>query len=180
MSRTRLAESLFVMFLLCVFGYLYPKARQKEETTSRARLLMDVIDALDEAVIVTDWDGNIRVFSKGAMNLFRVPASTVLGKPFFWMLDEHVHEYHEKLLSKHIFPVDGKIYVLNCHILRWDRTEFDGQIRMQAMFFDPKKEQYGYCVKIRESEKIVELNPPHYPQTPPVPPARKNLEKEEL
>lgn len=175
MNRRHLVETLFATFFAVVALYLYPAARDKEVIAQRAQLLGNVVDHLDEAIFVTGWDGDILLFSKGAEALFGVEASSVVGKPFYWMVDDASRERHVILLGNHHFPVDGKVYVMTCQVRKRDGIHFTGQVRIQAMNL---QDDYGFFIKVHETDKIVHLPPPIYPQTPPIYPQPTAKEKE--
>lgn len=162
MVRTRIADLLMFSLVSVVAIFLYPKMAKDDTAMQRALFLTSILDGLNEATVITDWDGKIEFFSKGAANLFHTSSINVLKKPFFWMLDPTLASFHADRLSRHSFPVDGKTYIVQGQIKRWDGTTFNGQVRMQAIYTSPGTKQYSFYIKIRDLNEVVSLDATHF------------------
>ncbi len=58
------------------------------------RLCRRIVDAMPEAVVVADADGNIRLWNAGAEGIFGHPAADVLGRSMDVIIPEKLRERH--------------------------------------------------------------------------------------
>ncbi len=58
------------------------------------RLCRRIVDAISEAIVVADADGNIRLWNAGAEGIFGHPAADVLGRSMDVIIPEKLRERH--------------------------------------------------------------------------------------
>lgn len=163
--RVRLANVALVVLLLAMGTYVFPLAAERGQMAARVRLLGGVVDTL--AIVVVDLDGNVRLFSKGAEELFSVGPSLVIGKPFYWMLDDLTKDTHIKMFKEHTFPKTRDMDIeVECLAYTWDHKPIRAQIRVQRVDDIDGHATPGYCVRIHNLDKISKLQSPHYPLVP--------------
>jgi len=113
-----------------------------------------VVGATEESAVVgTDFDGDIREFSRGAATLFGWEPKEILSRPLAALFDEQAYRDFLPKLSRRALQARG--IVTRSKLVRHDGSSFEAELTVRLLA-DEQQQPLGYVLLLQDATRLAQ------------------------